>query len=159
MIPKIIHYCWFGRNPKPELVQRCIASWKKYCPDYEIIEWNESNYDISKSAFMLEAYNCKKWAFVSDYARFDIINEQGGVYFDTDVELTAPIDELLVNDAFFAFETARNIASGLGFGATKGHVSIIACLEPYLNRHFLVHGKMDQTPIPRIKATSNNLRY
>ena len=85
MIPKVIHYCWFGGNPKNEVIEKCIDSWKRYCPDYKIIEWNESNYNIVKHPFMKKAYDAKKWAFVSDYARVDILNQYGGVYLDTDV--------------------------------------------------------------------------
>lgn len=78
MIPKVIHYCWFGRNPKTEIIEKCIASWRKYCPDWEIIEWNEDNYDVEKVPFVKEAYEAKKWAFVSDYARLDILYNHGG---------------------------------------------------------------------------------
>ena len=95
MIPKIIHYCWFGGNPLPELAQKCIASWKKYCPDYEIKEWNESNFDLNCCDYVREAYEAKKWAFVSDYARFWILYHEGGVYFDTDVEVLKPIDTIV----------------------------------------------------------------
>lgn len=95
MIPKIIHYCWFGGNPLPELAQKCIASWKKFLPDYEIKEWNESNYDVRKIPYIEQAYNAKKYAFVSDYARFDILYQYGGIYFDTDVEVIKPFDEIL----------------------------------------------------------------
>ena len=97
MIPKKIHYCWFGRNPKPKLAEKCIASWKKYCPDYEIVEWNEDNFDIGMNAYTRSAYEQKKYAFLTDYARLLIIYEHGGLYFDTDVELIRPIDDLLEN--------------------------------------------------------------
>ena len=90
MIPKKIHYFWIGGNPKPESVLYCIDSWKKYCPDYEIIEWNESNYDFTKNEYMRQAYEAKKWAFVTDYARLDVIYKYGGIYLDTDVELIKP---------------------------------------------------------------------
>ena len=100
MIPKKIHYCWFGGNPLPETVQRCINSWRKFCPDYEIIEWNESNYNIHKIPFIAEAYDAKKYAFVSDYARLDIIYNEGGIYLDTDVELIRSLDTLLSNNSF-----------------------------------------------------------
>ena len=94
-IPKIIHYCWFGGNPLPDIVQKCIESWKKYCPDYEIIKWDESNFDVNCCDYAKEAYEAKKWAFVSDYCRFYVLNKQGGIYLDTDVELIKPIDNLL----------------------------------------------------------------
>ena len=97
MIPKVIHYCWFGRNEKPELIKRCIESWKKYLPDYRIIEWNEDNFNISSFAFTKSAYEIKKWAFVSDVARLTALVEYGGFYFDTDVEVLEidPISKFL----------------------------------------------------------------
>ena len=149
MIPKKIHYCWFGGNPKPEIINKCIASWHKLCPDWEIIEWNESNYDIAAYPYMQEAYDSKKWAFVSDVARLDIIAKHGGVYLDTDVELLAPIDDLLDSGAFYIFETERHIATGLGFGAEAGHPTVVAMLRYYEGRSFLIDGKPDLTPCPR----------
>ena len=105
MIPKRIHYCWFGNNPKPRLIQKCIASWKRMLPDWEISEWNETNYDVTKNAYIAEAYKQKKWAFVVDYARFDILNQYGGVFLDTDVELLKPIpDSFLAYQAFTGFD-------------------------------------------------------
>ena len=95
VIPKIIHYCWFGGNELSELAKKCISSWRKYCPDYEIIEWNESNFDINLCQYVREAYKEKKWAFVSDYARFWILYNFGGIYMDTDVELITSIDGLV----------------------------------------------------------------
>ena len=138
MIPKIIHYCWFGGNPLPELAEKCIASWKKYCPDYEIIEWNESNYDVHKSKFMEQAYERKKWAFVSDYARLDIVYTQGGIYLDTDVEIIRPLDDLLDCEMYAGFEKLaeeKNINYGLGYGAVCGH--------PYLKEMMDVYNAMD----------------
>ena len=93
MIPKIIHYCWFGGKEKPKDVLDCIASWKKYCPDYKIIEWNETNYDVHKNQYMSDAYKERKWAFVSDYARIDVVYTYGGIYLDTDVEVIKPLNE------------------------------------------------------------------
>lgn len=104
MIPKKIHYCWFGRYPLPESAKKCIASWKKYFPDYEIIEWNEDNYDVNKIPYMQQAYAAKKYAFVSDYARFDILYQYGGVYFDTDVEVIKSFGVVLANGAFMGCE-------------------------------------------------------
>ena len=94
-IPKIIHYCWFGGKPLNKLGEKCLKSWKKFFPDYEIIEWNESNFDVNCCQYVKEAYEAKKWAFVSDYARFKILYEQGGIYFDTDVEVIRPFDAIL----------------------------------------------------------------
>ena len=99
-IPKVIHYCWFGGNPLPELVQNCINSWKKYCPDYEIIQWDESNFDISSNQYVAEAYAARKWAFVSDYVRLYALYHNGGIYLDTDVEVLKPLDCFLNEEAF-----------------------------------------------------------
>lgn len=149
MIPKIIHYCWFGHNPKPELMQRCIASWKKYCPDYEIIEWNEDNFDIFKNNYAQEAYEEKKWAFLTDYARLWIVYHHGGIYLDTDVEAIKSFDDLLANPAFFGFEDEKSVATGLGFGAEKGNPVVEAMLRDYDDIHFrLPDGRMDMLPCP-----------
>ncbi len=121
VIPKKIHYCWFGGKDIPEEYQNYMSTWKKYCPDYEIIRWDESNYDIHKSRYVSEAYGQKKWAFVSDYARVDILYHEGGIYFDTDVELLDSFDEFLVWDLFCGFERGNRIAWGLGVGAVKRH--------------------------------------
>ena len=104
MIPKTIHYCWFGGNSLPDLAVKCIESWKKYCPDYEIKEWNESNFDINCCRYVKEAYTKKRWAFVSDFARFKILYENGGLYFDTDVELIKSIDDLIAKGSFMGSE-------------------------------------------------------
>lgn len=135
-IPKKIHYCWFGGNPIPDLYQRNIESWKKYCPDYEIIEWNESNYDIRKNQFMYQAYQRKAWAFVPDYARKDIIYNYGGIYFDTDVEVLKPLDELLYNEFFIGMDDVANIAGGAGFGAAKGNALMKAFRDDYEGKSF-----------------------
>lgn len=114
MIPKIIHYCWFGRNPKPKLAEKCIKSWKKYCKDYEIIEWNEDNFNISEAPlYVRQAYEEKKWAFVTDYVRLYAMVNYGGVYMDTDVEVVKPLDEYLVHEAFSGFESEVNIPTGI----------------------------------------------
>lgn len=148
MIPKVIHYCWFGGNPKPEIVKKCIASWEKFCPEWEIKEWNENNFDVMSVAYMKEAYEHKKWAFVSDVARLSIIYQHGGVYLDTDVELLDNIETWLDNKAFFVFENMRSVASGLGFGAVQNHVSIKKMLEYYDGKHFIINGKEQLFPCP-----------
>lgn len=130
-IPKVIHYCWFGGNPKGEKELRCIESWKKYCPDYEIIEWNEQNYDVNSHAFVRDAYQRKKWAFVSDYARLEIIYQHGGIYLDTDVEIIRPIDKLLSCDMFAGFEDEKAVNYGLGFGAEKHHPYLQETMQIY----------------------------
>ena len=113
-IPKMIHYCWFGGKPKPELAQKCIRSWKKYCPDFEILEWNEHNFDVSESpGYVQQAYACKRWAFVSDYVRLKALTEMGGVYMDTDVEVIRPLDPYLNHRAFAGFEHPERVQTGL----------------------------------------------
>lgn len=136
MIPKTIHYCWFGRNPKPELVERCIASWKQYCPDYEIIEWNEDNYDVNSIPYTAEAYAARKWAFVSDYARLKVVYDHGGIYLDTDVLLHNSLDELLQYDCWLASDDVRYINTGIGFGAIKEHHLIGTILSAYTQYSF-----------------------
>ncbi len=124
MIPKIIHYCWFGRKPLPPLAQRCIESWQNYLPDYEIKEWNEDNFDVDILPYTADAYAAGKYAFVSDYARFWILCKYGGVYFDTDVEIIRPMDDVLARGPFMGFEIEdRNrlaVAPGLGLAAEPG---------------------------------------
>ncbi len=136
-IPKIIHYCWFGGNPLPELTLKCIESWKNFCPDYEIIEWNEQNFDINCSDYVKEAYEAKKWAFVSDYCRFYILNKQGGIYLDTDVELLKPIDDLL-DCSFVGFEGKSVVASGLIRGVVPNDIVCQRMLDSYNSDHFLL---------------------
>lgn len=139
MIPKIIHYCWFGGNPLSESALKCIESWKKYCPDYEIKEWNESNFDVNSCDYIREAYRAKKWAFVSDYARFKVLYEYGGLYFDTDVELIKSFDDIITHGNFMGFEkdTVLSVAPGLGLGATPGLKIYKDLLTAYHTRHFL----------------------
>ncbi len=131
MIPKTIHCCWFGRGEKPKLAQKCIASWKQYCPDYEIIEWNEDNFDVFQNGYTKYCYENKKWAFLSDYARLVIVYEHGGIYFDTDVEVIRPFDSLLEQKAFFGFEDANHINTGLGFGAEAGSTEVLEMVHSY----------------------------
>ena len=125
MIPKIIHYCWFGRNPLPELALKCIASWRKFFPDYEIIEWNEDNFDINKIPYIQQAYSVKKYAFVSDYARFWILYNYGGLYFDTDVEIIKPMDDIINRGPFMGVEIGATsetslVTPSLGLGVNPG---------------------------------------
>ena len=113
MIPKKIHYCWFGRGPKPELAERCIASWKKYCPNYEIIEWDEDNFNIHCNLYVEQAYEHHKYAFVTDYVRLYVLYNYGGIYMDTDVEVLKPLDEYLFHEALSGFENDSQIPTGL----------------------------------------------
>ena len=145
MIPRIIHYCWFGRNPLPPLAVKCIASWKKYLPDYEIKEWNENNFDVNIISYTQEAYAAKKYAFVSDYARFWILYYYGGLYFDTDVEVIKPLDDIIGKGAFMGLErdydkraTGQSaVAPGLGLGCNPGLGQYKRILDVYANLHFL----------------------
>lgn len=131
MIPKTIHYCWFGRGEKPKLAKKCIASWRKHCPDYQIIEWNEDNFDINQSGYTKMCHAQKKYAFLSDYVRLYVVANYGGLYFDTDVELLRSPDVLLDQEAFFGFETPQYVASGLGFGSIAHGAAIEAMLAEY----------------------------
>lgn len=136
-IPKIIHYCWFGGNPLPELAQKCISSWKKFFPDYEIKKWNEQNYDVNKILYTKQAYEAKKYAFVSDYARFDILYQYGGLYFDTDVEVIKPMDEILKRGAFAGVERAGSLAAGLGIASPAASSIYKEILDSYKESSFL----------------------
>ena len=120
MIPRIIHYCWFGEKPLPESAIKCINSWKKYFPDYEIKEWNESNFDIQICDYVKEAYEAKKWAFVSDYARFWILYYYGGLYFDTDVEVIKSFDDVIKKGAFIGCEQVNRCTTGMSLGINPG---------------------------------------
>lgn len=147
-IPKIIHYCWFGKNPLPELAVKCIDSWKKFLPDYEIKEWNESNYDIHKIPYISQAYDAKKYAFVSDYARFDLLYQYGGLYFDTDVEVIKSLDEILKRGAFAGVESMGALAAGLGLASPAASSVYKEILDSYLKSSFLRNdGSMDLTTV------------
>ena len=151
MIPKIIHFCWFGGTPLPPLALECIASWKKYLPDYEIRQWDESNFDVNMIPYTAEAYKQKKYAFVSDYARFWIIYHYGGLYFDTDVEVIKPLDGIIVKGNFMGFEVDPDgdntpgkyaprfcfaVNPGVGFGMEKEHSFMKKMLELYAELRF-----------------------
>ena len=145
MIPKVIHYCWFGENPLSELAQKCIASWQKYCPDYEIKEWNESNFDLNSCSYVKEAYAAKKWAFVTDYVRLYAMVTEGGIYMDTDVEVIKPLDPFLQHSAFSGFEDEVNIPTGI-MACEKNFPLFKELLEDYNDRHFIKpDGKYDLT--------------
>jgi len=134
MIPKVIHYCWFGRKPLSELNQKCISSWNKYLPEYEIKVWNEDNFDVNIIAYTKTAYKRKQYAFVSDYARFWILYHFGGLYFDVDVEIIKPIDEIIARGSFMGAEhwiPTKGINPGLGFGMSPGNVIIKEILQNY----------------------------
>ena len=148
-IPKVIHYCWFGKGKMPPLAEKCIASWKKYCPDYEIVCYNEDNFDISENRYAKEAYDAKKWAFVSDYARLKVLYENGGIYLDTDVEIIKPIDDLIKETGYMGFDDNRVISTGLGFACEKGNELVGKLLADYDDISFVrPDGSFDLTPCP-----------
>ena len=145
-IPKVIHYCWFGGNPLPELAHKCIASWRKYLPDYEIKEWNEQNFDVYQAPYVAEAYRLKKYAHVSDFARFWILYHYGGIYFDTDVEVIRPLDDILARGSFAGFECPEgtsldnpngDINPGLGIAAYKNHPYFQQMVNYYSHHHYV----------------------
>lgn len=145
MIPKVIHYCWFGENPYPELTKKCIESWKKFCPDYEFIEWNEDNFDVNCNQYVEEAYDAKKWAFVTDYVRLFALYNYGGIYLDTDMEIIKSIDDFLSYPAFSGFENECMIPTAI-MGAHKHNNWIKLLLGYYDKKHFIKpDGTMDLT--------------
>lgn len=146
MIPKTIHYCWFGRNPLPESAVKCINSWRKFFPDYEIKEWNEDNFDVNSIPYTAEAYQARKYAFVSDYARFWILYHFGGVYFDTDVEVIKPMDDIIEKGPFMGIEVIGMddtfvsyplVNPGLGMSAEPGMLFYNEMLEHYGSINYL----------------------
>ena len=148
-IPKVIHYCWFGKGKMPNLAKKCIKSWKKYCPDYEFVLHTEDNFDLTQNRYVREAYKAGKWAFVSDYARLKIIYDNGGIYLDTDVELIKPVDDLIKLGGFMGFDEKGIVATGLGFGAEKGNKIVSEFLKDYDDIPFILpDGSFDLTPCP-----------
>ena len=138
-IPKIIHYCWFGGKPLPKSACKCIASWRKYFPDYKIHEWNEKNFDVNMIPYIHKAYECKKYAFVSDYVRFYVLFHHGGLYFDTDVEVIKPMNDVVARGAFMGIEQDANqvvVAPGLGMGAYAGMELYKYVIEYYDSLYF-----------------------
>ena len=157
MIPKKIHYCWFGRNPKSELALKCIESWKQKLPDYEMIEWNEDTFDINENVFCKEAYEAKKWAFVTDYVRLKVLYDYGGIYMDTDVEVLDSLEDFLSNRAFSGFEDNCSVPTGIMASEAK-HPFFAELLAYYNNRHFtLEDGTYDVTTnVQIITETASN---
>ena len=148
-IPKIIHYCWFGRGKMPALAEKCIKSWKKFCPDYEIKCWTEDNFDVSQNKYAREAYEAGKWAFVSDYVRLKVVYDEGGIYMDTDVELLKPLDDLLEERGYMGYDDTGCISTGVGFGCEKGNPVIGAVLADYDEISFVLpDGTYDLMPCP-----------
>ena len=155
MIPKTIHYCWFGRQPFPPLLTKCLESWIQHLPEYELVLWNEDRFDISQSnLFVQQAYKSGKYAFVSDYVRMYALYHHGGIYLDTDVEVVKSFDDLLDYDVFFGFENQKMIASGLGCGAKPKHWFIQAIMNEYEQIEFIKKdGTFDLTPCPHRETT------
>ena len=148
-IPKVIHYCWFGRGELPRLAEKCIQSWKKYCPDYEIVCWNEDNFDINQNKYAREAYEAGKWAFVSDYVRLKVLYDEGGIYLDTDVELIKSLDPLVKENGYMGFDDNGVVSTGLGFACEKGNELVGALLADYDDIPFVLpDGTYDITPCP-----------
>lgn len=147
MIPKIIHYCWFGKGELPEQAQACIASWHKHMPDYEYRLWNENNFDVNQIPYAKEAYGAKKYAFVSDYVRLWALCHEGGVYLDTDVEVFKPFDDLLEFGAFAGFEGSKSIPLGTCVMASEAYGEwVMEQLDAYRDRHFVMpNGSFDLT--------------
>lgn len=155
MIPKIIHYCWFGQGELPAIAKKCMKSWQEQMPGVKIVRWDETNYDVTKNRYMREAYAKKKYAFVSDYARLDIIYQNGGIYLDVDVELIRPLDPILENNhCFLGFQTALPsgeflVNTGLGFGAEPGNKLIRQILKDYEDLVFIKEdGSLDLVSCP-----------
>ncbi len=145
MIPKKIHYCWFGGKELPKLAKKCLESWKRYCPDYEIIRWDESTFDINSNQYVKEAYENKKYAFVTDYVRLYALYNFGGIYMDTDVEVLKPLDEFLENKAFSGFESDSSVPTGI-MASEKETDIIKKLLDYYDNRSFVKSdGSLDLT--------------
>ena len=165
MIPKTIHYCWFGRGELPPLARKCIASWKHYMPDYEIVRWDEDNFDVNMIPYVSEAYKARRFAFVSDYARFWILYHHGGVYFDTDVEALRSFDPLLDQEAFTGCEnpilkpTDRlHVAPGLGIAAVKGHHALKSIMDHYATLEYHDQARNpDGTPVTVVTIVSDYL--
>lgn len=153
MIPRTIHYCWFGKNPIPEKIEACMASWKRIMPEAKIVRWDETNYDVNAVPYIAAAYRDKKWAFVSDYARLDIIYRYGGIYLDVDVELIKDISPLLNDGAFCASEDNQSVNTGLILAAEPGNELIKEFRDAYLNYSFLDEkGRFSSLPCPKLQT-------
>ncbi|MBQ9530761.1 MAG: glycosyl transferase [Eubacterium sp.] len=150
MIPKTIHYVWFGNRPKTKKMEKCYQSWKTFCPDYEIIEWNESNFDINCNRFLKEAYDAGKYAFASDIVRLMALYEHGGIYVDADVEIIKNLDDLLDNESFIGYEIDQYVNSGQMLGSVKGNPLIKEHLEQYDEISFAECKNISTIACPRI---------
>lgn len=136
MIPKKIHYCWFGKSEMPSREKRCVASWKKFMPDFELVLWNENNFDVNSTIFTRQAYDLKKFAFVSDYVRLYALLHEGGIYLDTDVEIVKPFHDFIKYNAFGSFETPNVIQTGVLASVPNGEL-INKIFKLYENKEFV----------------------
>lgn len=153
MIPKTIHYFWFGGEKKPDIFYKCLSSWRKYAPDFSIKEWNEHNFDINFCLYSAQAYQAKMYAFVSDAARYQVLYEHGGIYLDTDVEILRPLDLLLDNQLFMGFEDESSVAPGLIIGTVPKDKVIWELCKEYESRSFLdENGLPDKTTVCQITS-------
>lgn len=150
MIPKTIHYVWLGNRPKPKKIEKCIASWNKFCPDYEIIEWNELNFDINSHNFVKEAYEIGNFAFSSDVIRLEVLYKYGGIYVDADVEFLKPIDDLLYNEAFIGFEIDEYVNSGQILGTVANNPLINEHLKQYDSLSYSACEDITKIACPRL---------
>lgn len=148
-IPKLIHYCWFGNNEKTDEVKKMISTWKKFCPEYKIIEWNESNFNLNECIYVKQAYECKKYAFVSDYVRVKVLYQYGGIYLDTDVELLDSLDKFLDNRFVMCFQDSKYLNTGLILAESNSEI-LKEILNYYKSKSFLADGKQDLTSNPVI---------
>ena len=147
---KVIHYCWFGEKKLSKLAENCIKSWKKYLPDYKIIRWDETNCDINECPFAQEAYQLKKWAFVADYFRTKVLNEYGGIYFDTDMELVKDISSLLKEKTILGYEDFKNIAAGFWYEPKKNGFITRELLKYYRSQLHFDKNKIYSYSIPKL---------
>ncbi|MBQ6772647.1 MAG: glycosyl transferase [Synergistaceae bacterium] len=157
-MPKIIHYCWFGRASLPEQALKCIASWKKFCPDYQIIEWNEDNFDLDYCPYTREAYDSRKFAFVTDVVRLYAMITFGGIYMDTDVEVIKPLDDLLQFHAVSGFESVKYIPTGL-MACEKNNPAFSEFLREYDGLHFISQDGTQDITTNCVRITNKCLEY
>lgn len=145
MIPKKIHYCWFGRGEMPKLMKKCLKSWKKYCPDWKIVRWDEDSFDIHSTAWTEQAYEAKKYAFVADFVRLKALYELGGVYLDADQELIKPLEPFLHHKAFLGFMGKESVSAGV-IGAEPAHPVIGEMRDYFQDRPYCQNSRQDTTP-------------
>ena len=158
-IPKVIHYCWFGGKDIPDFLKECMESWYKFCPDYEIKRWDENNFDVTKYLYTKQAFEHKKYGFITDVARLDILYENGGIYLDTDVTLLKPLDSLLYNRGFVGFERWGNINSGGGIGAVAYHPMIREMLDYRLRFPFIYDDESQNIETNGLYETTPFIRH